>query len=119
MSTWSNTLWDQILLNPVLERRQEGRDTSSDRRRDARYGFFHPVTLVLGSGRRIVGYSRNASMNGLFMVPMGESADFLDNPPEAVRPGEKATLVFPDGEQSIEFSCRVVRVTKKGIAVVW
>ncbi|MBF0138038.1 MAG: PilZ domain-containing protein [Magnetococcus sp. DMHC-1] len=119
MPSWSNTIWDQILLHPIPDRRQEDRLTSSDRRRDARYGFFHPVTLITNAGRRVTGYSRNASMNGLFMVPMEDAMDTQTLLPDTIRPGEKANLIFPDGNQMIEFSCRVVRVTHKGIALIW
>ncbi|MBF0176859.1 MAG: PilZ domain-containing protein [Magnetococcales bacterium] len=108
------------MASPVEEeRRQNGRADSVDRRRNARYGFFHPVTLVTEAGLRLSGYSRNASLNGLFMIPMQDAGSLLVHFSDVVHAGEKALLVFPEGEQSIEFSCRVVRATKKGIALIW
>ncbi|MBF0426550.1 MAG: PilZ domain-containing protein [Magnetococcales bacterium] len=115
MGSWSNTLWDQVLLGPALERRQESRTTSSDRRRSVRRGFFHPVTLVTADDRHIPGHTRNASANGLLMLPAEDPVDSLTG----IRPGEKATLVFPDSGQTIEFTCRIVRITRHGIALVW
>ncbi|MBF0625119.1 MAG: PilZ domain-containing protein [Magnetococcales bacterium] len=112
---WRNSLWDQVLPEP--ERRQEPRETAADRRRAQRFGFYHPARLETLNGKQVQGYTQDASLHGLFLTPMagpgGTPVDFQSQ----IKPGDSATLRIQVEGGPVEFTCRVVRVDRKGIAL--
>ncbi len=68
-----------------------------------------PLFLELAENRRIVGYTRDVSMGGLFLA-----VEHFDVP---ITAGETGILRLVSGETEQTFPCQVIRVTGQGVAL--
>ncbi|MGN7612396.1 PilZ domain-containing protein [Magnetococcales bacterium HHB-1] len=84
--------------------------SSHDQRQWNRFGYATKVQLTLDNQRMIEGTSSDISLSGLFLE--------LQSVPNHIREDDRGEVVITLPNQAPEtFSCCVIRVTKRGLAL--